>query len=284
MQIPHYLRRAATGLFATGFIFVMLPIVLRILDPTAGSFGIEILNALGLAALLFSGVLHGGLFVYEKFLPQFHKYQGESLEQDAKLYENLSDKLLAPLYGEDRIYADRLAVYVERRKVNQFIFNMRCKRLNYSLFSLAFLLCLGAFMVNLAMTAVPASAPALLLKPTSSSASGSADTTAAKKSKPSSAKPVAKRATSGARGRSSSSYAGLASSSHALAAPATGLMRPTPFGATACNWPGVRLPSPATCWASPGAVPTSSTSRCSSSGAPAQPAAQWAATPVAAGH
>ena len=201
MKVPHYLRRAAAGLLATGVIFVALPPVLRVLDPTAGSFGIEILNALGLAALLFSGVLHGGLFVYEKFLPGFHNYQGESLEKDAKLYENLSQELRAPLYSEERIYADRLAVYAERRKVNQFIFKMRCTRLNYSLFSLAFLLCLGAFMVNLAMTAVPASAPVSWPKPTSSSASGSVDTTAAKKSKPSSAKPAAKPVISGAPGR-----------------------------------------------------------------------------------
>ncbi|WP_460503960.1 hypothetical protein, partial [Hymenobacter agri] len=207
MEIPHYLRRAAAGLLATGVIFVVLPPILRVLDPTAGSFGIEILNALGLAALLFSGVLHGGLFVYEKFLGRFHKYQGESLEGEGKLYENLSDELRKPLYQDERIYADRLAVYAERRKVNQFIFHMRCTRLNYSLFSLAFLLCLGAFMVNLAMTAVPASAPALLPKQASSSASGSVDTTAAKKSTPSSARPAAPLATSGARGRSSSSCA-----------------------------------------------------------------------------
>ena len=205
MPIPKYLRRAATGLFATGFIFVVLPPLLRILDPAAGSFGIEILNALGLAALLFSGVLHGGLFVYEKFLPRFHEYQGESLEQNGKLYENLTDELRAPLYAEERIYADRLAVLAERRKVNEFTFKLRCTRLNYSLFSLAFLLCLGAFMVNLAMTAVPEPAksyePASLPRPTNSSASGNTDSTAVPTLRKSSAKPVAASATPGAPGR-----------------------------------------------------------------------------------
>ncbi|WP_210519897.1 hypothetical protein [Hymenobacter terricola] len=201
MEIPHYLRRAAAGLFATGFIFVALPPVLRVLDPTAGSFGIEILNALGLAALLFSGVLHGGLFVYEKFLPRFQEYQGESLEKNGKLYENLTDELRTPLYEEDNIYPHRLAQLIERRKVAEFQFKLRCVRLNYSLFSLAFLLCLAAFMASLAMTAVPASAPASLPKPPSLSASGSTDSTAARTLRKSFGKPAAASATPGARGR-----------------------------------------------------------------------------------
>ncbi|HEX8506350.1 MAG TPA: hypothetical protein VF630_13360 [Hymenobacter sp.] len=274
MTIPHYLRRATAGLFITGLIFALLPPVLRVLDPTAGSFGIEILNALGLAAMLFSGVLHGGLFVYEKFLPGFYKYQGESLEKDAKLYENLSQELKEPLYQDERIYADRLAVYRERRKVNQFIFQMRCTRLNYSLFSIAFLLCLGAFMVNLAMTAVPASAPASLPKPTSSSASASAAKTAAPKSKPSSKKPAAASATPGAPGPSSWSCAAPDSSSRVSAKPNPGLMPLIPSGATACSWQADPRLSRVTSWASLGAMPKSATSKCSSSGAPAPAAAR----------
>ena len=279
MTIPHYLRRATAGLFITGLIFALLPPVLRVLDPTAGSFGIEILNALGLAAMLFSGVLHGGLFVYEKFLPGFYKYQGESLEKDAKLYENLSQELKEPLYQDERIYADRLAVYRERRKVNQFIFQMRCTRLNYSLFSIAFLLCLGAFMVNLAMTAVPASAPASLPKPTSSSASANGDSTAAKKSKPSSRKPAAASVTLTAPGPSSLNCAGPDSSCRASERPAPGSMPLIPSGATAYSWLADPRLSRVTSWASRGAGPPSATSRCSLPGALAPAAARWAATP-----
>jgi hypothetical protein len=274
MPIPHYLRRATAGILMTGVIFLVLPEVLRILDPTAGSFGIEILNALGLAAMLLSAVLHGSLVVFEKFLPRFYGYLSESVEGDGKLYENLSEELRKPLYAENNIYPDRLAQLRERRKVAEFQFRMRCTRSNYSLFSLAFVLCLGAFMVNLAMTAVPASAPASLPNPTSLSASGSVDSTAAKKSKPSSKKPAAASATPGAPGPSSSSYAGPGSSSRDSAGQRTGSTSPTPFGATASSWQaGPRL-SQVTSWASLGAAPPSVTSRCSSSGAPAPAAAR----------
>jgi hypothetical protein len=165
MAIPHYIRRASAGLFITGLIFILLPVVLRILDPTAGSFGIEILNALGLAAMLFSAVLHMGLFAYEKFLPRFHEYQTESLEGAGKLFENLSDELRAPLHTEANIYPHRLAQLAERRKVNQFIFLMRCVRLSFCLLSLAYVLHLATQLVTVAMTAVPASAPASWPKP-----------------------------------------------------------------------------------------------------------------------
>ncbi|MDO7853152.1 hypothetical protein [Hymenobacter convexus] len=272
MPIPNYIRQATKGLFATGLIFVVLPPVLRILDPTAGAFGIEILNVLGLAALLMSGVLHGSLFVYEKFLPRFHEYQAESLEGEAKLFENLTEELRKPLYEEANIYPARLAQLTERRKVNQFTFLIRCVRLSFCLLSLAYVLHLATQLVTVAMTAVPASAPASWPKPTGSSASGSVDSTAVRKSKPLSAKPAAGPATPGARGRSSSSYAGQGSSCRASAKPRPGSTPPTPFGATACNWPAAPCLSPVTCWVLRGGTPKSATSRCSSSGA-AGPAA-----------
>lgn len=161
MPIPHYLRRATAGLLATGLIFLVLPPLVRLYDPTAGSFGAELLNALGVAAMLFSAVLHLGLLAYERFLPRFQAYQAECLEGEGKLFENLTDELRGPLHTEAPIYADRLAQLVERRKVNQFIFLIRCVRLSFCLLSLGYLLYLVAHMVSLAMTAVPGSAPAL---------------------------------------------------------------------------------------------------------------------------
>jgi hypothetical protein len=167
MPIPNYLRRATVGLFITGLIFLLLPPVLRLFDPTAGSFGVELLNALGVAAMLFSAVLHGALFAYEKFLPAFHAYQGESLEREGKLFENLTDSLETQLDAcaatalEYQDYLAVLAVQTERRKTAQFKFIIRCVRLSFCLLSLAYLLHLAASMVLLAMTAVPGSAPAL---------------------------------------------------------------------------------------------------------------------------
>ncbi|MBJ6109437.1 hypothetical protein JAO73_10460 [Hymenobacter sp. BT523] len=161
MPIPNYLRRAASGLLFAGAIFLGLPYLIRLYDPTAGSFGADLLNTLGLAALLFSGVLHMGLFAYEKFLPRFRQYQAESLEGEGKLFDNLTDELVKPLYAEANIYPHRLAQLTERRKVNQFIFLIRCVRLSFCLLSLAYLLHLAAQLLVAALTAVPGSAPAL---------------------------------------------------------------------------------------------------------------------------
>jgi hypothetical protein len=163
MPIPRYLRRASAGLLLTGAIFVLLPPILRVLDPSAGSFGIEILNALGLGAMLFGAVLHLALFAYEKFLSPFYRYQAESLDGEGKLFENLTDaleqgleKLAAtawPMHG--------VAIQTERRKTNQFKFLIRCVRLSFCLLSLAYLLHLALQVLTVAMTAVPASVPAL---------------------------------------------------------------------------------------------------------------------------
>lgn len=168
MPIPHYLRRATAGLFVTGAIFVGLPPILRVIDPTAGSFGIELLNALGLAAMLFGAVLHLALIAYEKFLAPLYRYQAESLDGEGKLFENVTDELRRPLWQEGVeetmpkwAVVDRIAFCAERRKVSQFQFLIRCVRLSFCLLSLAYLLHLALQVVTVAMTVVPQSAPAL---------------------------------------------------------------------------------------------------------------------------
>ncbi|WP_310391558.1 hypothetical protein [Hymenobacter sp.] len=161
MPIPNYLRRAAAGVLITGLIFLLMPPALRLIDPTAAGFNVDVLNALGLAAILATGGLHMALYAYEKFLPRFQKYQAESLEGEAKLFENLTDALADPLYQEANIYPARLNQLIERRKVAQFIFLIRCVRLSFCLLSLAYLLHLATQMITLAMTAVPGSVPAL---------------------------------------------------------------------------------------------------------------------------
>ena len=154
MPIPHYLRRATAGLFVTGAIFVGLPPVLRIIDPAAGSFGIELLNALGLAAMLFGAVLHLALVAY----------QAESLDGEGKLFENVTAPLEAALeehrartYDPDIL----LRLQVESRQTAQFKFLVRCVRLSFCLLSLAYLLHLALQVVTVALTVVPQSVPAL---------------------------------------------------------------------------------------------------------------------------
>ena len=166
MPIPHFLRRATAGLAITGLIFVVLPPVLRLLDPAAGSFRIEILNALGLAAMLFGAVLHLALVAYEKFLAPLYKYQAESLDGEGKLFENLTDKLESELYFINGVeppmtHDERMILLTERRKTSQFKFLIRCVRLSFCLLSLAYLLHLALQVVTVAMTVVPQSAPAL---------------------------------------------------------------------------------------------------------------------------
>ena len=168
MPIPHYLRRATAGLFVTGAIFVGLPPVLRVIDPAAGSFGIELLNALGLAAMLFGAVLHLALIAYEKFLAPLYRYQAESLDGEGKLFENVTAPLEASLEAcrarvHDRAYDPDtlLRLQVESRQTAQFKFLVRCVRLSFCLLSLAYLLHLALQVVTVAMTVVPQSAPAL---------------------------------------------------------------------------------------------------------------------------
>jgi hypothetical protein len=161
MPIPNYLRRASVGILITGVIFLLMPPALRLVDPSAAGFNVDVLNALGLAAILATGGLHMALFAYEKFLPRFQAYQAESLEGEGKLFENITDELRKPLYEEENIYPNRLAQLIERRKVNQFTFTVRCVRLSFCLLSLGYLLHLVVQMISLAMTAVPGSAPAL---------------------------------------------------------------------------------------------------------------------------
>jgi hypothetical protein len=162
MPIPNYIRQATKGLFLTGLIFVGLPPVIRFFDPAAGSFGFELLNALGVAAMLFSTVLHLALYAYEKFLPAFHEYQGESLEGEKKLFENLTGPLetsLAEVAATPSVM--KLEVQVETRKTAQFKFLIRCVRISFCLLSLGYLLHLAMQALTLAMTAVPGAAPAL---------------------------------------------------------------------------------------------------------------------------
>jgi hypothetical protein len=154
---PRYLRLATIGLLATAVVFVLLPYVLRFFDPSAGSFGIDTLNALAFGAVLLAAILNLAFIAYERVFPRFKTYQQESLEGDGKLFENLTDELESGLvYLRNWVHeADQLPVRVEARKIAQFKFLIRCVRLSFCLSALYYLVQLSEHVLIAALTVVP---------------------------------------------------------------------------------------------------------------------------------
>jgi hypothetical protein len=154
---PRYLRLITTALLVTAGVFVLLPFVLRFFDPSAGSFGIDTLNALAFGAVLLAAILHLGFQAYERVFPQFKAYQQDSLEGEGKLFENLTSDLETNLsYLTDWVSPhERLPVLIENRKVAQFKFLIRCVRLSFCLLSLYALVLLSEHVLTAALTVVP---------------------------------------------------------------------------------------------------------------------------------
>jgi hypothetical protein len=161
---PHYLRFASLSLALAGLILLVLPLVLRFYDAGAGGFTVDQFNVLALGAVLLLATVHLAFFVYRRLFPRFYEYQRECLESEGKLFENLTEELRGPLYDEGTIYAARLAQLIERRKLAQFQFTIRCVRFLLCFSVLAYLLWLATHMLTVAMLATPtASAPVSLL-------------------------------------------------------------------------------------------------------------------------
>lgn len=157
---PRYLRLITTSFLLAATVFVLLPFVLRFFDPSAGSFGIDTLNALAFGAVLLAAILHLGFLAYSKVFPRFRAYQQESLEGEGKLFENLTDELRAPLYPTGTTYAglseaEKLNILIERRKVSQFQFTIRCVRLSFCLLAFYALVLLSEHVLTAALTVVP---------------------------------------------------------------------------------------------------------------------------------
>jgi hypothetical protein len=154
---PRYLRLITCSLVLAAGVFVLLPFVLRFFDPSAGSFGIDTLNALAFGAVMLAAILHLGFLAYSKVFPQFRKYQEESLEGEGKLFENLTDDLESGLdYLKEWIHpADQLAVRVEARKIRQFKFFIRCVRLSFCLAAFWYLVQLSEHVLTATLTVVP---------------------------------------------------------------------------------------------------------------------------------
>lgn len=161
---PHYLRFAGVSLTLAAFILIGLPYLLHFFDEGAGGFTVDKFNVLALGAMLVLATVHVAFFVFRQLFPRFYDYQRESLEGEGKLFENLTDELRTPLFGHSYLAPEHLNLLIERRKVSQFQFLIRCVRLLFCLSVLAYLLWLAQHMLTVAMLAVPtASAPASLL-------------------------------------------------------------------------------------------------------------------------
>lgn len=154
---PRYLRLITSALVVTAVVFVLLPFVLRFFDPSAGSFGIDTLNALAFGAVLLAAILHLGFIAYERVFPQFKTYQQDSLEGEGKLFENITSDLERDLHYlvEWTRPHERLPVFIENRKIAQFKFLIRCVRLSFCLLALSYLVQLSEHVLTAALSVVP---------------------------------------------------------------------------------------------------------------------------------
>jgi hypothetical protein len=153
---PHYLRYALVTLALACVVLLGLPYLLHLFDKGAGGFGTNTFNTLALGATLFWAVLQLGFLAYRALFRRFKAYQSECLEEAGKLFENVTDELREPLFG-DAIYLvpESLALLTERRKVAQFTFIVRCARLSFCLIVLFALFSLAQHALTVAMLATP---------------------------------------------------------------------------------------------------------------------------------
>jgi hypothetical protein len=159
---PRYLRYALVTLTLAVTVLLGLPSLLQLFDAGAGGFGTNTLNVLALAATLFWAVLQLGFLAYRALFRRFKAYQAECLEEAGKLFENVTDDLRIPLYPAadvvqnlDISQAHTLNIFIERRKVAQFTFIVRCVRLAFCLLALFGLLHFAEHALTVAMLATP---------------------------------------------------------------------------------------------------------------------------------
>ena len=151
---PRYLRLATLALLFTSVVFVLLPYGLRLFDPSAGSFGIDTFNALAFGAALLAAIVHLGIWAYERIFPRFKLYQADSLEEEARLFENLTGDLETGLAAITQ-RPEQLPLQIEARHIAQFKFLIRCVRLLFCLSALYCLVTLSEHVLLAALTVVP---------------------------------------------------------------------------------------------------------------------------------
>lgn len=153
--LPKGARVAVFGALAL-LVFFALPPLLRLVDPTAGGFAPDTINAAALGAFQFFAALSMAYVSWRWLFPDLYRYAMDCME--GKLLENLTDDLKALLGPECTV---SLLEAAEHRHIAQFQFLIRCTRFVLSLSPFLLFLLLANHALTAALTAVPGSAPAL---------------------------------------------------------------------------------------------------------------------------
>jgi hypothetical protein len=153
-DLPKGARVAVFGLVAL-LVFFALPPALRLIDPTAGGFAPDTINAAALGAFQFFAALTMAFISWRWLFPDLYEYAVDCME--GKLLENLTDdlKLFLTHTQQDIMHA------AERRHIAQFQFIIRCTRFVFALFPFLLFLLLANHALTAALTAVPSGAPGL---------------------------------------------------------------------------------------------------------------------------
>ncbi|TPG71983.1 hypothetical protein EAH73_01695 [Hymenobacter nivis] len=151
--LPKGARVAVFGALALG-VFFLLPFALRLIDPTAGGFAPDTINAAALGAFQFFAALSMAYASWRWLFPDLYRYAMDCME--GKLLENLTDDLKA-LLGPTRSVS--LLEATEYRHIAQFQFLIRCTRFVLSLSPFLLFLLLANHALTAALTAVPGGAP-----------------------------------------------------------------------------------------------------------------------------
>lgn len=152
--LPKGGRVVVFGLVAL-LVFFALPPALRLLDPTAGGFAPDTINAAALGAFQYFAALSMAYVSWRWLFPGLYAYAAECME--GKLLENLTDEL------KQFISADGADLFkaAELRHIAQLQFLIRCVRFVFALSPFLFFLLLANHALTAALTAVPGAAPAL---------------------------------------------------------------------------------------------------------------------------
>jgi len=148
-----YLKFATLTLVVAVLVFLALPPVVRLFYPTAGGFDQGTINTLALAALQYFAAAHLALLTYKRLLPSFYNYLVDTLQD--KVLENVTGELEGQLTHPETLDTGLLPVLIEHRKLLEFKFNIRCKRLLFCLLPLAFFYIGAQFALAAALTVVP---------------------------------------------------------------------------------------------------------------------------------
>ncbi len=158
MPRPRLLRFATLSALLAALVLLGLPYLLHALfGDEAGGFKVDQLNSFAFAAAVFWLALQLGYLAYRALFPRFRAYQGECLEEQGKLFENITEELRTPLWANP-VFApshERLNLFIERRKVAQFQFLVRCVRYLLCFLALAYLIHLAQWAVTVGLGMKP---------------------------------------------------------------------------------------------------------------------------------